>query len=434
VGSSSAPRTSTLSNTGNAALAITSIADDSGEYTTTHNCPASLPAGQNCTITMVFSPTSAGTKNGTVTITDNDPDATTIALTGAGEAPPANAPKATFTPASLTFPARDQGSTSAPMTVTVGNDGNANLVISTVVIEGPNAGDFAISGGNCAGATVAPAGPDCTVGVTFTPSAAGSRTATLKVNDNDNANPGTVPLSGTGNAAPAPGVNLSAANLAFPDTNIQTTSAPKSVTLTNNGSAPLSITSITVVGGNAGDFAKAPSSTCGSTLAAGSSCQVDVTFTPSAAGSRSSTLRFATNAGTHDVGLHGTGVDPNPPAQTPAASLSPSALQFGGESVLLGTLLGTDSETRFVSVTSTGTAPLAIGALTITGVNPGDFRVVSNTCTGVILQPGANCVIGVVFHPTALGTRSAVLNIASNSPTPIQVGLGGKGMLLPILI
>ena len=432
VGSTSGARVSTLTNNGNAPLTITSIDDGSADYTTNEDCPASLPAGQSCSITMVFHPTATGTRNATVTVNDNDPDATTIALTGVGQAAPANTPNAVVTPTSHDFGTVAVGSSSASRTSTLTNNGTAALAITSIADDS----DQYTTTENCPDSL--PVNGSCTITMVFSPTSAGTKTATVTVNDND-PDATTIALTGVGQAAaPAPAVNLSAVNLAFPATNIGTTSAPRSVTLTNSGNGPLTITTITVVGGNAGDFAKAASSTCdnGETLAPGATCQVDVTFTPTAAGSRSATLRFATNASSSpdDVGLNGTGVDPNPPAQTPASSVSPAALQFGGESILLGTLLGTDSETRFVSVTSTGTAPLAIGLVTIGGNNPGDFRVVSNTCTGQMLQPGANCVIGVVFHPTALGTRSAVLNIASNAPSPTQVGLGGKGMLLPILI
>ena len=75
---------------------------------------------------------------------------------------------------------KNVGTTSAAQTETVTNNGGANLVISTVTISGTNAGDFAISADTCTGATVIPTNT-CTVSVTFTPTATGSRSASLMI-------------------------------------------------------------------------------------------------------------------------------------------------------------------------------------------------------------------------------------------------------------
>ena len=160
-----------------------------------------------------------------------------------------------FSPTSLTFSPQNVGVTSTPQTVTVTNNGTANLTISTVTIGGTNASDFAKSANTCAGATVTP-NKTCTVSVTFTPSATGSRTATLSINDNAANSPQTVSLSGTGTA-----VSLSTTSLSF-GAQLTGSSSLKTVTLTNLGSTPLSISSLSVVsfapltptGTKAGDF------------------------------------------------------------------------------------------------------------------------------------------------------------------------------------
>jgi subtilase family serine protease len=107
---------------------------------------------------------------------------------------------ATFSPLGLTFPPQALNTSSAAQSVTVTNTGKGNLTISTVTIGGTNASDFAKSADTCTGATVTPSST-CTVGVTFTPSAAGSRSASLNFTDNNNGVAGstqTVTLSGTG--------------------------------------------------------------------------------------------------------------------------------------------------------------------------------------------------------------------------------------------
>lgn len=125
----------------------------------------------------------------------------------------------------------------------------------------------------------------------------------------------------------APVVSLSPASLSFADQQVNTTSATSTVTLTNSGDATLIISGITVSGTDSGDFAL--SHTCPSTLAAGASCTIRVTFTPIASDSRSASVAIADNAagspqlvalsGTGVTGLPGTGSDPyaQPSADNP---------------------------------------------------------------------------------------------------------------------
>jgi len=125
-----------------------------------------------------------------------------------------------------------------------------------------------------------------------------------------------VGLSGTGTA---PIASVSPTSLAFGTEPISLTSSPQSVTLSNTGNATLTITSVTITGTNANDFAE--NTTCGSSLAAGANCTIAVTFTPSIAGSETATLSISDNASgsPQTVSLSGTGVhavvlswDPSP--------------------------------------------------------------------------------------------------------------------------
>src|SRR3989454_4452372 len=110
--------------------------------------------------------------------------------------------------------------------------------------------------------------------------------------------------SGTGGS---PLASFSPTSLAFPSQTVGTASGAQAVTLSNSGSAALSITSIAVTGTNSGDFGQ--TNNCGSSLAAGSSCAINVTFTPTATGTRSGTLTVTDNASNspQTVSLTGTG-------------------------------------------------------------------------------------------------------------------------------
>ena len=133
-----------------------------------------------------------------------------------------------------------------------------------------------------------------------------------------------------GITASAPVVSLSPTSLSFGNHQVNTTSAAQTVTLTNSGNAALTIKGIGLSGPNSGDFHQqhtCPSSS--STLAAGASCTINVTFTPTAEGTRSASLSIADNAsgspqsvtlsGTGVLGMPPTGSDPN--AQPPADNI-----------------------------------------------------------------------------------------------------------------
>src|SRR5207247_1997959 len=136
------------------------------------------------------------------------------------------------------------------------------------------------------------AGASCTINVTFSPSVASSEAATLTVTDSDAGSPQTASLTGTGVTGTAA---LSPTSLTFSSQNVGTTSAAQTVTLTNSGGAALSISSIAVPGTNSADFGTRRS--CGRSLAAGSSCTINVTFSPSASGTQAATLTVTDSEG-----------------------------------------------------------------------------------------------------------------------------------------
>jgi uncharacterized protein (DUF2141 family) len=172
-GTPSSPQTVTLSNTGSATLDISSITA-SANFAETNTCGASVAAGASCAITVIFMPRSSGVLTGTITITDNASNSPqTIALTGTGTL-------VMVSPTSLSFNAQTVGTTSTPQTITVTNNRYRALTIASVRIGGADSGDFTQT--NTCGTGV-PAGGTCTISVTFTPQATGSRRATLVLSD-----------------------------------------------------------------------------------------------------------------------------------------------------------------------------------------------------------------------------------------------------------
>jgi hypothetical protein len=90
---------------------------------------------------------------------------------------------------------------------------------------------------------------------------------------------------------------------------------------------------------------------------------------------------------------------------------------------------GTISPNQIITVSNSGTTNLTISNTTLTGVNPGDYTLVSTNCTGAVLAPGATCSATVRFNPLAVGTRNARLSLTDNAPgSPHLVLLTGVGL------
>jgi hypothetical protein len=190
-GTPSATKTITLYNYVDQPLTINSIALSNPDYTQTNTCGSSVAAMKSCTITVTFTPSVMGADNGTLTVTDgasNSPQ--TATLTGTGIA------QAAVSATSLTFATQKEGTTSSAKTVTLTNNLPTPLTVGTITFTGADPGDF-VSPTNTCGTSVAAKGT-CTISVTFTPGATGTRTATMNVNDSANNSPQTVVLTGTG--------------------------------------------------------------------------------------------------------------------------------------------------------------------------------------------------------------------------------------------
>jgi Abnormal spindle-like microcephaly-assoc'd, ASPM-SPD-2-Hydin/Beta-propeller repeat len=215
-------------------------------------------------------------------------------------------PTLAIVPASLDFGFQPLAATSVPKTVTVTNNNNVTVNFSSIATTGTNSADFAKASDTCSPSVAA--GAQCTVSVTFTPSVAAAESATLVFTDDDVNSPQNVSLSGTGSNT-APGVGLAPTSLAFGGQLLTTTSASQTVTLTNNGNAPLTINSIST---SLSDFAE--TNTCPAspaTLAAGANCTISVTFAPTAVGARTAKLTITDDASgsPHTLPLTGTGWD-----------------------------------------------------------------------------------------------------------------------------
>jgi hypothetical protein len=407
--STSAAKTVTLTNNDSTAITLsgnTMAGTNASAFAiSATTCSTSLAGHASCTISVTFTPAATGALTATLPVTDtaaNSPQ--TVSLSGTGTAPMDG-----LSPASLAFGNQPVDMTSTAQIVTLTNRGNATLSITSLAVTGTNASDF-VQTNNC-GSSVA-AAAKCTMSVTFTPAASGARTASLTITDNANGSPQTVSLTGTG---VAPAVSFSPTSLSFGSQSVGRTSAAQTLTLTNTGSATLSITSLAVTRTNTSNFAVTDA--CGSSLAAGAKCTISVTFKPAVSGARAAALSITDNASgsPQTVNLSGTGT-----STAAMVSLSAASLAFGNQPV------DTTSAGQAVTLTNTGNATLSISSLTVTGTNASDFAQ-TNTCSNSVAA-GAHCTIAVMFTPSASGARTAAVSITGNaSGSPQTVSLSGTG-------
>jgi Abnormal spindle-like microcephaly-assoc'd, ASPM-SPD-2-Hydin/FG-GAP-like repeat len=399
VGTASPTKNLTLENKGSAPLywySITVAGTDSKDFTATNNCPNPLEMAASCTISVVFKPTAEGARAADVVFHDNAYSGVEeVALSGTGVGPVVSLTS------SLGFGNQTVGIASAPQTVTLTNTGNAAMTITSVGTATVDNGT--VSQSKTCGATLA-AGASCTISLTWTPGTAGAMTGSIKVTDNAPGSPQVAALSGTG---VLPNAALLPSSLSFPSQVVYTTSAAKTITLTNAGLGELVISKVAVTG----PFTQ--TNACGKTVAAGGTCTFSVKFTPTGYGTQTGTLTVTDNAPSSPQHVALTGIGQ-------AIRLTPTSLTFGNQPK------GSSSPGMSVTVANQGATAVTLKSISLTGADATDFSQ-THTC-GASLASGARCTVSVVFKPTTTGKLTATLAIADNGGgSPQTVALSGTG-------
>ena len=208
-------------------------------------------------------------------------------------------------------------------------------------------------------------------------------------------------------------VSVSPISLAFGDQGTGTTSSPQTITLTNVGTSTLNIQSISFTGSS--NFAETDN--CGGGVAAGSSCSIMVTFSPTSKGLKQARLivKYQGLGSPAVVPVSGTGVNP------PTVSLSPASLSFPTE------LIGTASLPQTVTLTNTGTLTVGISSITTDGA-----FTETNNCPSSLLG-GYFCQVQVQFKPTERGSDFGKLLVTDNATgSPQGVRLSGVGTVVQL--
>jgi len=340
VGQSSSSKLVTLTNTGGQSLSLSSVGvagANPSDFVATPNCsfPMVLAPNATCSISVVFSPRAAGTRQASLAATDNAPGSPqSIPLSGTGASP---LPAVTLTPGSLTFASTTQGSTSPAQSVTVTNSGAATLHISSVLPGGSNPADFQVTNA-CSGAY--PVSSTCSITVTFSPLGAGQRTANLTITDDAPDSPQSVQLTGTGAALPpgTPIARLTPSSISFGTVTQGSAVAAQVVTLSSSGTGPLHITSVATGGRNASDFSLTNNCTA-PTYAVGATCTIGVSLSPLATGARAAFITITDDAPNSPQAINLSATVTAALTITPAAAGSTSVTVTAGQAATFNLLL-----------------------------------------------------------------------------------------------
>jgi hypothetical protein len=387
-----------LTNNGTADLSISQVsAQGTGFAATGLALPVTVPVGQSASLAVSFSPLTAGSATGSVTVLSNaaNTPSARIALSGAGTAQTLQlSPSAS----NLNFGNILVGTTSSSSAVTFTNTGNTSVSISQVKLTGSA---FTASGIPVP-SSLAP-GQMATLMVSFDPSVTGAATGSVSVVSNATNSPASIGLAGSG---VQPKLSLQPGNVAFGNVPVGSTNT-QTMTISNPGSATLNISQSSLSG--------AGFSITGLTLplnvAPATMSSFTLSYTPGGAGTVSGTLRVVSNAPGSPANfvLSGSGV-----AQTSQLSASPVSLSFAS------TAVGSSSASQTVTLSNTGNAAVTISQLNFSGA---PFSI-TGLSLPLNLAAGQITNFSVLFAPLTTGTLSgsaSVISTATNSPTTITL-------------
>lgn len=391
----STPKIVILTNTQAVPLTINSITT-SGDFVETSKCPIArqtLAAGATCQISVTFIPTVLSTETGSLAVNDNvSTSPQTVQMSGTG------VPPVTLSPASYSLGNQAVDTVGSAHNVVVTNYLTVPVTLTGAAVSGP----FTATN-NCPVPPNTLAGrATCIILVAFAPTAVGAATGTLTVNDSAANSPQTMQLNGIGIAP----VSFSPAAWTFPVQLVNTSSTAETFTFKNLQTVPLSVTGIST----SSNFAQ--TSTCPispSTLAAGLSCTISVTFTPTVLGAIAGNLMVTDNAGTSPqvINLAGTGGLPGLTtiSVTPADStlfagtqeqLTATANFANGSTLNITNLLNWSSSVpSYAQISSTGMVQAAApgqAIILVTGYQKDTFeatvQVVEPAVTSIVVTPG----------------------------------------------
>jgi len=362
VGSASAAQTVTLTNTGTVALTVLG-ATTTTDYLESDNCTGAIAPGGTCALTVEFAPQSEGVLPSALEIATTAATALEyVSLNGTGAAGALS-----LSPTTLGFGAQNLNTTTT-LPVTVTNTGTQAVSITAVAAAAPFA-----AGGNCTGAALQP-GAICTLQIAFTPTAMGAATGTVSIANTAGAVPLGLTVTGSGVMSQ---LVAGATALDFGSVSVGT-SGNHALTLTNLGTGTVSGITLTMTG----DYSV--SQPCAANaLNSGAGCTVQISFTPTATGSRTGTLTVTSS-------------DPT----------SPIVIALVG----VGTATGGFTLTGAANSQTVFSGQPAVYTMTVTPTN-GFTGTVAMGCVAASAAPNASCSLSAATASLASGAVSFKVTI-----------------------
>jgi Abnormal spindle-like microcephaly-assoc'd, ASPM-SPD-2-Hydin len=394
-----------LTNNGTEAVNISHVTVTGTGFTLVGKAPSgSLAAGQSATMQIRFAPAAAGEATGGFSVSSNAKNSLMQgSLTGKGAA--AGTSVLTANPGSIGFGIVNVGNT-ATQSVTITNAGSGSLTITTVSADG--------AGFSASGITLPyslAAGSTTSFAAAFAPARGGDATGSISIaaSSGDSSASATVALSGTGAQA---AISASPSLVSFGTVAVGQTSS-QTVTISNPGSASLTISRATVSGSGFSPSGLATPLT----ILPGQSSSFSVAFKPGTASSFSGAVSLASNAPRSPltIGLSGTGGT----ATQVAITASPSSVSFG--TVNVGS-----SAAQTVTLRNSGTTSESVTTVSASGTG---FAVTGITLP-YTLAAGSSTTFTARFAPTAADSAAGSVSIAAtgdNSTANATVALGGTG-------
>jgi hypothetical protein len=389
----------TIKNTGTANLSVTQAALAGSGFTLSGlTLPLTVAPGGSSSFTLGFTPATASSFTGSVTLVSNAPSSPlVVALAGTGVA---SALQLTASPVSLSFGSVATG-TSTTQNVTVTNTGNSSVTVSQISESG--------AGFSVAGFTVPltlAAGKSTTFSATFAPATAASLSGSVTITSTATNSPATIALSGTGVQAQ---ISVVPTSVSFGNVTVGVSNT-QSITIRNAGTANLSVTQAVL----AGTGFTLSGLTVPLSVAPGGSSVFTIGFTPASASSFTGSLTLVNNTPNSPLVVALTGAGISPVLQL---TVTPASLSFG--SITTGT-----STTQSVTVTNSGNGGVTLSQISESGAG---FSATGFTVP-LTLAAGQATSFNVTFDPASAGNLSGSVTVTSNAAnSPQAIALTGTG-------
>ncbi|MBN8226948.1 choice-of-anchor D domain-containing protein [Corallococcus macrosporus] len=398
VNTDSLPQEVIVRNDGDGLLKVTQVKLPTGSPFRVNTAgPFSLAKGDTQRLEVTFRPTVAGNVNHSLSFTINGTDVPAVALTGS--TPTEIPPKLGLSRTALTFEQTPVNTDSTAQEVLVRNDGGGLLKVTQLKL--PVGSPFQV---DTSGPLSIPPGTPQRLKLTFRPTQTGTWDQTLAFTINGTDVPA-ISLSGATPPVLPPKLVLSPTALLFPQTPLDTDSAPQEVTVRNEGGSELTVNQLVLPLGSPFRV----NTSVPFNIAPGGTRILKVTFRPDASGTATTTLVFKSNVADQPLALSGT---------TPS---SPKLVLSRTDVAFEQTPFDTDSAPQEVTVRNGGDSLLKVTAMTLPLDSP--FRV--DTSVPFSLAPGNTQRLQLTFRPTQTSATTGKLTFTSNDPTAPELKLSG---------